>query len=481
MGSVLARKFYLPFQLVLVALAFAVLSSVAQPAIASDDAADRRKKVALVIGLGAYPKSEPLLNTAADARLIAERMKQAGFEVAELFDANEDGLRAALTKFYATAAGADIALTYFAGHSVQIDGENYFVPVDFDPAALDPIKSLVSATAHLKQVATIARAQVLLLDACRDNPFARTLARNLSGKSVAAGVGAIEMPVVERNASNATVAGLLVGYATQPGTTADDGAGKNGPYALALSEAMARSDESFASILQRAAALVSTTTGGMQHPEQRDALTAPIYLVLRPKPLACDLLAAEKDNNVSVRGVEFDDIDVAQALPACQADIARFPGNARLRHNLARVLDRKGDDQEAVSLYRQAAEAGYDWSQNNLGAMLIMGEGIPRDIREGLVWTKRAMAQGNRQAIVTYRELDLEDLFARAPHRTSALQTALAEKSGTAVAGTGALDPSTLTAIEAFRNAKKLAGSGITFELIDALGIADDVFKREAR
>lgn len=471
--------------LIAVALVCALAAGRA-PAATADDYADPRRKVALVIGVSRYQHSAPLSNTVADMRHVAERITAAGFELQQIVDPNLAALRNGIAAFLASARGADIALVYYAGHAVQIDGLNYLLPVEFDGDKTDILGQLVGVDEVLKGMASAAKAQVLLLDACRDNPFLDRIDRTLGRHATDKGLATVLMPVVDAAAAGTAptegVRGLIVGYATQPFDTALDGDKANGPYAMALHDTLHQADEDLSTILVKAARTVLTETKGVQRPEHRVALTGPLYLVSRKRPLDCDILAAEEDNNVSVKGVAFDDL-IANAEAreaACRADLARFPENPRLKHNLARVLDKVGRDVEAVELYRQAATDGYDWAQNNLAVMLIHGEGTNADMAEAVVWLKRAYAQGNRQAAITFTEDDVTFLFREFPRLAPVLQRALRSAGAPRVLASGRIDEATLAAVEETKRQAGIRSQGISLQLLDRLGIMSEVFNKVA-
>ncbi len=454
-----------------------VLVGVLESRAATDDYADPRRKAALVIALGAYRNASPLKNPVNDLNVVSPRLKAAGFAVTEVKNAALPELQQAIGAFLAEVKGSDIALVYYAGHAVQIDSENYIVPVDFDAAQADIIAQLYPIGALIKDLAGAAKARVLLLDACRDNPFAARLRAALPGRAIGIGLAPINIETVDGRDLPDGTHGLLVGYATQPQTTASDGSGSNGPYARALGEALANADAELNSILQRTSRSVLAETRGRQQPEYRHALTGPLYLVSRPKPLLCDILAAEPDNDVSVKGVEFEEIDVAKALPACEADHARFPRNIRLMHNLGRVLERAGRGSEAVAYYRKSAELGYDWAQNYLAVALMAGIGTKPDMKEAMHWLRRSLDQGNRQALVTYTENpDLTPEFAGEPWRIKILQRALRDAGYVDVPDNGALDEETMQSLDEFMSDVRSSSKAITLQVLDRLNIADEVF-----
>jgi TPR repeat protein len=449
-------------------------ASIQTPAPVSDYA-DPRRKVALAIGFNGYAGELALLNSVADATLIGNQLAAAGFNVTHALDAKRADLANTIDTFLTNAADADLAVVYYAGHAVQIDGLNFIVPVDFNPTKPDITGQLYGIDELLKTLRMKAKTQVLLLDACRDNPFVGQISSLLKQSVIGTGLAPIQMPVIEAKADAAR--GLVVGYATQPNTTALDGNNGHGPYALALADGLANPDEELSAILLRAARQVVDGSRGRQHPEHRIAATAPVFLVQRKEPLSCDVLAAEEDNNVSVKGVPFESIDVTLAEPACRGDLGRAPGNFRLMHNLGRTLDKARRYDEAIEFYHRAAEAGFDWSQNNLAVLLLDGRGTTADVKEAFVWFRRAYAQGNRQTIVNYTGYDLSNDLRGRTKPILALQKALQKAGATSTPTNGLLDKATLDAADQIKRRAKLVGVGITFQLIDYLDIADAMFK----
>jgi tetratricopeptide (TPR) repeat protein len=439
-----------------------------------DDYADKRARTALVIGFAAYPTA-PLKNPVADAALVAKHLLAAGFKVDHLVDVPARQLGAAIAEFKQSSKGADISLIYYAGHGLQVDSENYIVPTDFDPNGADPLAGLYPLRALLEGLDTIAKARVVLLDACRDNPFGEALkarGARVSGE----GLAPIELPVDDGGRWPQGTSGLLVGYATQPSKTASDGIGSNGPYAAGLASALATPDADFESILKRTTGAVRAETGGEQHPEYRSALTGPLYLVSRPKPLECDLLAVDTDNDVSLTGVVLEEIDAARAIPACEAALQRQPGSPRIMHNLGRALEKAGRSQEALDIYHRAALLGFDPAQLYYGNSLMEGLGGEINMKEGLQWLRRAYEQGNRQAMINYAEYDLSPIFERSD-RVKVLQDAL-RKAGHSAPDNGVMDEATKAALQSFVGASGIEGQRITFQVLERLGIVETLFPK---
>jgi tetratricopeptide (TPR) repeat protein len=444
----------------------------------ADDYSDKRTKHALVIGIASYDHGSPLKNPVNDVTLIGKSLASAGFTVKDVVNPSSAELKRAVELWPSDINGADIAFVYYAGHAAQIDGENYLIPSDFDPKSPEAIDSLVPVRPLLNRLTHAAKVRVLLLDACRNNPFKESLAESLGARTVGDGLASIEVPVVDRRNFPEGTHGMVVGYATQPQTTAKDGTGANSFYAAALGAALEHADAEFTSILRRTTRNVIALTAGGQRPEYRDALTGPFYLVSRPKPLDCDVLAAETDNDVLVKGVEFEQIDVAAALPACEQALEANPDNPRLMHNLGRVLERSGRLEEALGHYKKSAEKGYDWGQVYYAVCNIEGTGTEPDMKEGAIWLRKAFEQGNRQAMNLYTGIDLWSSFRDKVWRVKILQKALREASIDTVAETGEIDAATREGLEIFMHREGIEGSDITLQVLDRLNIVEAIWPK---
>lgn len=170
-----------------IALAIISFGLLGQPAMAD-------KRVALVIGNSAYQKVTRLTNPANDSSAMAETLKNAGFDIVDLKrDLNVNEMRRALREFADKVRNADVAVVYYAGHGMEINGTNYVIPVDavlerdldaFDEAIpLDRILAVIEPARQLRLV---------ILDACRDNPFNETMRRTIGSRAVARGLAKVE-------------------------------------------------------------------------------------------------------------------------------------------------------------------------------------------------------------------------------------------------------------------------------------------------
>lgn len=176
----------------------------------------QRSKVALVIGNSAYRHAMPLENPHNDAEAMTGLLKGIGFEVIGGMDLDKRGTEAKLSEFVDRCAQADVSLFYCSGHGIQVAGENFIVPAG---AKVEKVLSIDFELVNVSMVADYMGGEksgrVALLDACRDNPFTRSLSRALGNRSSQVGSGPAEL--------RAQGGGLLVAYATAPGAVATDG------------------------------------------------------------------------------------------------------------------------------------------------------------------------------------------------------------------------------------------------------------------
>jgi hypothetical protein len=171
-------------------------------------------RVALIIGNAAY-KAAPLKNPINDARAMGRALKTVGFDVTVVNDGDQKALKRAILEFSQRLAKGGVGLFYYSGHGLQVKGNNYLVPVDADIRSEAHVEvEAVNVSAVLAQMDEAkTRVNIVILDACRDNPFARRF------RSTARGLASIDAP-----------SGTLIAYATAPGSVADDGTGDNGLY-----------------------------------------------------------------------------------------------------------------------------------------------------------------------------------------------------------------------------------------------------------
>ncbi len=220
-------------------------------------AAPEERRVALVIGNGAYISVPPLANPIRDAKAMAAALKRLGFEVVEGYDLSMDAMRTTVRDFATSLDGAKAGLVFYAGHGIAVGDENYLLPVD---AALKSEADLdfraVNVHLILRQMQRDERVNIVILDACRDNPFTSQLASR--SRSVYRGLSAIETQ---------SASGILIAFATDPRSVALDGERDgNSPFTAALLKHIETSEVSITTVMDRVRADVWEATGRKQKP-----------------------------------------------------------------------------------------------------------------------------------------------------------------------------------------------------------------------
>ena len=343
---------------------FAVGLVVAFGLLAEARAAEPR--VALVIGNGAYRSVPELDNSRNDADDISEQLKRVGFAVIDGRDLDRSAMYAALGRFAQRVRGTDAGLVYYSGHGMQINGQNYLVPVDlklaggssftpFDLVKLDDVIEALNYTAGVK---------LLVLDACRDNPFANSVADNKGSRGIGATRG---LAKIERSQ------GMLIAYSTQSNSVAADGIGRNSPFTAALVREIQVPGLEVATVFRRVAINVNRETQGAQTPELSVSLLQDFYL----NPQESDIDAWKK------LGPSAGAADLRRFISAFPQSVLLDAARARLdamenaseRERLAREY---ADKELRLRRDLEAAEAGYK------KAMSELSERRDRDEREKL-------------------------------------------------------------------------------------------------
>jgi len=237
----------------------------------STEAALADKRVAFVVGNGAYKNVAQLPNPPIDAKAMAATLRNVGFEVIEGSNLTRDTMTAKLLDFGKKAQGADIAVFYYAGHGIAISGTNYLLPVDADIKSEMDVKlgAAINVDVTLDQTMGDAKVKLVFLDACRDNPFAAKIKANTT-RSVAVGQGLAEMKSGE---------GTLIAFATGPGQTALDGQeGTNSPFTRALIAHITEPGVEIQQAMTEVRAQVSDETSKGQLPWGHTNLTGSVYL-----------------------------------------------------------------------------------------------------------------------------------------------------------------------------------------------------------
>ncbi|MGI9478339.1 MAG: caspase family protein [Hyphomicrobiaceae bacterium] len=236
--------------------------------VATGWAADR---VALVIGNGDYTVQPKLRNPVPDAVAVADKLRSAGFKVTLGTDLKFDDMRRTINQFATTLPGAKAALLFFAGHGVQVDGENYLIPVDADiQRTTDLTWQTVAVSTLVSELEAPGRTSIFILDACRNNPGLARRLRSLSTTTRALQVG---RGLAQVSAPD----GSYVAFSTAPNTVALDGEGRHSPFADALIKHLPTRGLDIALMMRRVRRDVRRTTRRQQTPWDSSSLTQPFY------------------------------------------------------------------------------------------------------------------------------------------------------------------------------------------------------------
>ena len=238
----------------------------------SANVAKADKRVAFVLGNSAYKNVAPLPNPAIDAKSMAKVLRNVGFEVVEGANLTRDRMTERLLEFGKKAEGADVALFFYAGHGIAINGTNYLLPVDADLKSEMDVKlgAAINIDVTLEQTMSDAKVKLVFLDACRDNPFAARIRSAKATRSVNVQAGLAEMKSGE---------GTLIAFATGPGQTALDGeTGTNSPFTRALMANIASPGVEIQQAMTKVRAQVNEETNKGQLPWGHTNLIGSVYL-----------------------------------------------------------------------------------------------------------------------------------------------------------------------------------------------------------
>ncbi|WP_429130567.1 caspase family protein [Ensifer sp. 4252] len=315
--------------------------------ICSQALAERR--VALVIGNSAYQHVPKLPNPDNDAGDMAAKLEALGFEVVVGRDLDLAGVRNTIRDFVGKLDGADLALFYYAGHGLQVNGENYIAPIDAKLLSyIDLEFEAVPMNLILTAMERSTRVNLVFLDACRDNPLAVNLARSMGTRSSSIGRGLAKV---------GTGIGSLIAFATQPGNVALDGAGRNSPFTAALLRHLGKPGRDITRELIDVRRDVLEETDGKQVPWDNSSLTGEVVLKPSTTPEPAASVASGKGDNAAELAY-WDTIKGSSDRDLFDAYLQQYPDGAfvSLAKAKIRIIERAAADEAAAQLEAEATK-----------------------------------------------------------------------------------------------------------------------------
>lgn len=311
-----------------------------------------QKRAALVIGNSAYAHAGALVNPANDASDVATALKELGFEVILGLDLDKRGFDAKVRDFSRALAQADTGLLFYAGHGLQVAGRNHLVPVD---AQLGSERDLdfetVSLDFVLKQMELEreGKTNIVFLDACRDNPLARNLARSMGTRSASIGRGLAQVQ---------SGVGTFIAYSTQPGNVALDGEGRNSPFAAALLRSVREPARNLTAVMIEVRKQVLTATAGKQVPWDHSALTGDFYFHLTAAPGVVPRIGPDPAPETEAMQQRLRELEEALKKKSDQQQTVNLVKLEQLKERLRQLEDaNKQDQQRLFDTYRKHGPA----------------------------------------------------------------------------------------------------------------------------
>lgn len=391
------------------------------------DAAHAEKRVALVIGNSGYKHVTRLTNPKNDATVLAQRFRELGFDKVTLkLDLDANVLRRTLGQFSRDSAGADTAVIYFAGHGIEVDGMNYVIPTDAKLSHVDDVDfEAVELNKLMRSLNRAKKLKLVILDACRNDPFKNNMAGIGGSRSVGRGLARVSL----------TGSDTLVAYAAREGTVAADGDDKHSPYAQALIKHITTPDLDIRLLFGRVRDDVLAATGRKQEPFTYGSLPGrPIFLASKGTNGTSREQTTTAVPQIDREALFWSSVEDSEDPSEIRAYLERFPngtfaGLARRRlsklesklaartpaqpekplkaprqaggaemtakdaHTAYKLAEDyswargvKQDYKKAFKYYLQAAQAGHPEAQFTVAMAYDAGRGVNRNTLEGLVW-----------------------------------------------------------------------------------------------
>ncbi len=393
-------------------------------------------RIALVFGMANYRHLPPLTNTKNDAEAISQTLENIGFDVTLSVDASGAEMERLLQDFSFRSEVADLALIYFAGHGIEVQGENFMIPVDANVASNKDVQSQSPSLKNLLSAVDRARKmRIVILDSCRDNPLGDSL--DLAASQA---TGTANTDETTRGGGGLAAAnpdrGTLVAFAAKDGQVALDGSGNNSPFALSLMEKMTQPGLEISLMFRQIRDSVLEQTGNLQEPHTYGSLTGiPFYLAgpaqggetldtsdaskawssLRPDQEEQLLALADLGDTRSMLGLAYMRLNPNEGRfdPKAAVDFlgrAAAAGSPEAQFELAKLYERgtgvAQDEEKALELYRAAAGQNFADAINDLGFLHYQGGlGLPADPGKALRFFERAADLRHPQAQFNFAAL----------------------------------------------------------------------------
>jgi uncharacterized membrane protein YgcG len=311
------------------------------------DAALADKRVAFVVGNAAYKNVPPLPNPAIDAKTMAQTLRNVGFEVVEGTNLSRDKMTEKLLDFGRKAEGADVAVFYYAGHGIAVNGTNYLLPVDADLKSEADVKlgAAINVDLTLEQTMQDAKVKLVFLDACRDNPFAAKIRSAKATRGVTVDTGLAAMTSGE---------GTLIAFATGPGQTALDGdKGANSPFTKALIANITKPGMEIQQAMTKVRAQVNEETNKGQLPWGHTNLIGSVYLnqAALPADTKADAAANAAPANTQASDMELEfwrSVKDTRKVEELNAYLTNYPNGVFKAIALARIAKLQGGEVDAT-------------------------------------------------------------------------------------------------------------------------------------
>ncbi len=339
---------------------------------------NHQKRIALVIGNNEY-KEDRLRNPAHDAEDIGKVLRELGFTVQTKINANPQEMEEAVKEFVREIQNGDVGLFYFSGHGVQVDGENYLIPVGVSIESAPAVRHKAISAGYILEEMHEARnrTNIFILDACRNNPFK-------GFRSMNKGLATMDAPK-----------GTFIAYATAPKSVAADGTDRNSPYTKNLMQAIKSKGVPIEQVFKQVSRAVDQETAGKQIPWTASSLQDDFWF--NPGD---NFLPVPEPRRATASPGSQPSLDYKERLEKEKQELLARVSPPKPAAVPSSEYNKKGDDyywgrgvpkdyDEAAKWYKKAAEQGNAAAQDRLAGMYMHGFGVGKDYEESVKWYKK--------------------------------------------------------------------------------------------